>query len=279
MSGRVDCNMGQDMCEFDEYHINKKFFSSLINMNTTPDDLEGRPFSTTSFILPTMVDATNSQLTVCDMVGYNKAATMVNTGPGVIYVGQFIGLVPPLSNKDCYFATACETGEEYMFPLTVPTEQYNTELNILLKSMALLEEYINTTVSDAEVDVTAGQVAALLNSNKIFSEMDTAGFQSKGQALLHLVKLFGETSRELDPATEFQTSTSLADIAKISTPEMTVVERVKAVDRIWRNRSCFWMDRVNVVARCMVEESHDCSNKDVGPIPVDCRGMCKVRVL
>ncbi len=276
-SGKIDGSMGRDMCDFDNYNINKRFFSSLIDMNTAPDNNEGRRFAMSSFILPTEVDATNYQLTVSGLVSYHSATTMVNTGPAVLYVGQFVGLVPPLSRKDVYLATACESGEEYVFPQTVAIEQYNTELNILLKSLSLLEEYKNTAPSD--MDATAGKVATLLSENKIFCEMDTTGFESNAKALLHLVELFGECSRKTDPAIEVQTGTALTDITVLSSADKTVEERVKAVDRIWRNRACFWMDRMNVVARCMVEESHDSSNIEVGPVPVGCFGLCKVRVL
>jgi hypothetical protein len=278
-SGKIDESMGRDMCDFDEYNINKSFFSSLINMNTAPDNEGGRRFSMSSFILPTQVDATNYQLTVCGLVPYNSATTMVNTGPAVLYVGQFVGLVPPLSRKDVYSATACESGDEYVFPLTVAIEQYNTELNILLKSIALLGEYKNTGSSPADVDVTAGKVATLLSENKIFCEMDATGFESKGKALLHLVELLADSMRKTDPAIEVEVGTMLTDITELSSAGKTVEERVKALDRIWRNRACFWMDKVNVVARCIVEESHDGSNIEVGPVPVGCLGLCKVRVL
>jgi len=279
VSGKIDSTMGRDMCDFDEYNINKLFFSSLINMNTLPDGDYSRPFSTTSFNLPTEVEATNYQLTVCEIVRPNRATSMVNTGPDILYVGQFVGIVPPLSYKDTYCVTACESGEEYVFPLTVSSEGYNKELGILLKSLTLLEEYANTTASTEDVNATAGRVAASLSNNIIFSEMDTTAFQSKGDALLHLLGMFRECSQKLNPAIEFQTNTVLEDIGKLRSVDTALDERVKAVDRIWRNRACFWMDRVNVVARCMIEETYEYSNREVGPIPVECRGMCKVRVI
>lgn len=270
---------GRDMCEFDKYNINKQFFSSLIDMNTAPNNDECRRFAASSFLLPTEVDTTNYQLTVCGFIPYHKAATMVNTGPNTLYVGQFVGLVPPLSSKDVYTVTAYESAEEYIFPQTVATEQYNTELNILLKTLSLLQEYKASCASSTYLDVMAGRVATLLCENKIFSEMDMDGFDSKGSALLHLVGLFEECSLKIDPAMEVQTSTMLGDIAKLASLGSTVEQRVKAIDRIWRNRACFWMDRVNVIARCVVEESHDSMSTEAGPIPVECAGMCKVRVL
>jgi hypothetical protein len=278
-SGKIDRSMGSDMCEFDNYNINTRFFSSLIDMNTAPDNNEGRRFATTSFVLPTEVDVTNYQLTVCGLVSYHKTATMVNTGPNVLYVGQFVGLVPPLSLKDVYSATAYESGEEYIFPQTVPIEQYNTELNILLKALTLLDDYNSRHTSPDDLLAMAGKVATVLGENKIFCEMDMDGFDSKANALLHLVELFRECSTKMDPAIELQTNTMLGDIAKVASQDTIVEERMKAVDRIWRNRACFWMDRVNVIARCVVEESHDSFNKEAGPIPVECMGMCKVRVM
>lgn len=276
-SGKIDSDMGRDMYDFDEYNINKRFFSSLIDMNTAPDTNEGRRFATNSFMLPTDVDSTNYQLTVCGQVPYNKTTTMVNTGPENIYVGQFVGIVPPLSRKDVYVATACETGEEYVFPLTVEIEQYNIELNILLKSLALLEEC--QKMDPTKVGAISGHIATSLSSNNIFCNMDTTGFESTASALMHLVELFAECYRKTDPAIEVQTGTMLSDIVKISSHDQQVKERVKAIDRIWRNRACFWMDRVNVTARCMVEESHESLNTDVGPVPVRCMGLCKVRIL
>jgi hypothetical protein len=279
-SGKIDESMGADICDFDDYNINRRFFSSLVDMNTAPDESEGRCFATSSFILPTEVSVTNCQLTVCGLVPYGRAATMVNTGPSVIYVGQSVGLVPPLSRKDVYSSTACESGDGYVFPHTVAIEPYNTELAILLKALTLLDELKNTSASTTAVATTAGKVAAELSENKIFCEMDTTGFDSKASALLHLVELMAAgCSRRTDPATEAQISTTLTDIRDLHAPNSTVEERVKAMDRIWRNRACFWLDRLNVTARCVVEESHDSPDTEVGRVPVEFTGLCKVRVL
>lgn len=278
-SGKIDESMGQDMCDFDKHNINKRFFSSLIDMNTAPDENEGRRFAASTFKLPTDVGINNYQLIVNSVASYNRTATMVNTGPASLYVGQFVGIVPPLSRKDAYVCTACESAEEYNFPLTVATEQYNTELNILLKSLTMLKEYKSTGASQKDMDATAGQAATVLSENNIFCEMDTTGFESKGSALLHLVDLFGESFGKPDPAIEVQTGTVLKDIAELSSADKTVEERLKAVDRIWRNRACFLMDRIHVIGRGMVLEGDDTPNVEVGPVSVDCASLCKIRVL
>lgn len=279
LSGKIDSSMGMDMCDFDNYNINKKFFSSLIDMNTAPDNDEGRYFSTKTFILPKDLDAINYELAVLSQVRYRETTTMVNTGQTALYVGQNVGLVPPLSSKDVYSATACETGDGYIFPLTVAVEPYNTELNLLIKYLSLLQHQKASNPSEAHLKQSAEKLAATLAENTIFCSMDTTGFISKGEALLHLMNLFAECPRKTNPASDFQVNSMLQDIAVASSTTKSLEEIVKAAERIYRNPLCVWMNRVTISARCRVEESYDSLNAEVGLVPVAPGGLCKITVL
>lgn len=278
LSGKIDATMGRDMCEFDNYNINKRFFSSLIDMNTAPDNNHGRYFSTKTFVLPKELDAINYEIAVHSQVRYRESTTMVNTGPTTLYVGQYVSLVPPLSRKDVYCATACETGDEYNFPLTVPVDRYNTELNILLKDLALLEHQKSMNIPATDLKQNAEIIATMLTENKIFCEMDTTGFISKGEALLHLVGMFADSYRIANTASEFQKNSMLDDIALVSSTENSLEEIIKAVERIYRNPLCVWMNRVNLVPRGRVDESYESVNTEVGLLPVAPGGMCKITV-
>lgn len=277
LSGEIDCSMGRDMCDFDDkYNINKSFFSSLVDMNTLPNNDDGRHFSLKTFILPKKIDTINHEITVIDQVRHMETCTMVNTGPTALYVGQHVGLVPPLSLKDVYSATATETGDEYIFPQTVAVEQYNTELNILLKYLTVLDHRKRNDVNPTKTMEIAERLAMLMSENKIFAEMDTTGFNAKGEALLYLLELFTESCRKIDPAIEYQNTTMLTDIGSISNPETHFEEIVKAVERIYRNPLCIWMKPLHIVTRCRVDKSHESLNTDVGLIPVAPGGSCKI---
>lgn len=279
LSGKIDCTMGRDMCEFDNYNINKRFFSSLIDMNTPPDNNAGRYFSTKTFILPKELTSINYELAVHKHVRYRETTTMVNTGPTTLYVGQHVGLVPPLSRKDVYSATACETDDEYLFPITVAVDTYNTELNILLKCITLLEHRKSINLPPLDLKQNAEKIATKLTENKIFCEMDTTGFISKGEALLHLVELFAESYRTTNPASEFQINSMLQDIAVMSsTTEESIDNIMNAAERVYSFPLCVLMNRFTLAPRCTIDQSYDSINTEVGLLPVGPGGLCKITV-
>lgn len=279
LSGEVDDIMGWDMCEFDQYGINRKFFTSLINMNTAPDNYDMRRFSSASFIFPKEVNVTNNILTVTDLVSYHQPTTMVNTGLENLYVGQYIGIVPPLSRRDAYIVTAFETGCQYMFPNTVEIQQYNTELIILLKSLTLLQEEKNGKTPD-EFKSCAGKVAILLNENKIFSAMDSTGFPSNADALLHLLDIFNDSSVvKPDSGKQYTKGTILSSLGTIIDGKEDIEKKIQAMDMIYRDRSFFLSDTCQVTERCKIEASYENSNNDVGPLRVGHSCFCNVRVV
>ena len=276
MCGKIECSMGRNMCEFNKYNINKKFFSSLINMNMAPDNNSGRPFSVRTFLLPKEVDAINGELTVHDQVRYMETATMVNTGHADIYVGQHVVLVPPLSLKDAYLATACETGDEYIFPQTLAIEPYSTELNSLMQNLIQLEHQKNKGVRGGELTTYADKMASVLCENTIFRDMDTGCFSSKGEALLHLMELYVDCMGKADPANHYQTSSRVADFKLVDSYEASFEEKSNAIGRLMSNPMCIWLKPLTLASRCQVEESYDSPIIDVGLIRVASGGMCKV---
>ena len=264
------------MCEFNKYNINKRFFSSLINMNMAPDTNSGRLFSVRTFLLPKDVEAINGDLTVHEQVRYREMATMVNTGPAELYVGQNVVLVPPLSRKDAYCATACETGNEYIFPQTFSIEPYSTELNRLLQVLTQLEHQRSKGEGAERLTTYAEKMASMLCENNIFGDMDGAGFTSKGEALLHLTELYVESMRNADPANQYQTSTRIDDLKLVDSDDATLDEKNIAMGRLVSNPLCIWMKPLTLASRCQVEESYDSPMMEVGLIPVACGGLCKV---
>ena len=276
--GEIDCSMGRTMCDFNKYNINKNFFSSLINMNMAPVNNSGRRLSVRTFLLPKEVDAINGELTVQEQAGCKEIATMVNTGSVDLYVGQHVVLVPPLSLKDAYYATACETGNEYVFPQTFSIEPYSTEMNTLLQNLTQLEHENRKGVRGGELTDYADKMASVLCENNIFNGMDTSGFTSKGAALLHIMELYVESMKSADPTNHHQTSTRIEDIKMVDSDKAPFEEKSNAMGRLVRNPLSIWMKPLTLASRCQVEESYDSPMMEVGLIHVARGGLCKVKL-
>lgn len=265
----------KELCDFDDYGVNRQFFSALVDMNTLHDKF--RLHSLDNFVLPKKMSFANNTMAVVEPSGLYDRVDMYNTGQEPIQVGDCVGLVPPLTQQEAFYVFVGRTEQPYAVPLTVATEQYNSDLLLLQKYLQVLA--VSKTHGDSEkLNSDAEAITSFLAGNNIFEAVvNTRRFESTTNALLHISNIHADTVAKEDLTHDAEVHTLLHDIRELLDTNTPVKKRAALIHRIYRNKYSLMNDKVRVVSKCVVEYNTSYEIPRVGPVVVEPSGKCLVR--